>query len=340
MCKVCLADVTAAIDRPKVFGNFNAICSLGFVVGPVIGGHLGMTDNGFLIVMTLQSLTFLFMAVFAGFVLKKDSNKTPVEDKPVQSDCIETSADKKTSEEDLKIHGSKYTDNFILSEEKNDEAVSTKPKSSSKGNTFLSKLIHFFRIDSLGSMVDILLLRFFLGFSMIIFRSNFTTMLEYRYQTTPKTNGYIMSYNGVVSGSCGVLVGYIMPFYNHRDSRALLHFSVMLASCIFCITYSPDLWMLLAFSAPLSLSTAISRVCVTNLTLTRGHKDERGVLLGVGNSLLSFARMLSPLIGGLALEFSVYGPGTISVIVACIGVAIVAFPIQEKEKADELRKEQ
>lgn len=336
MCKACLADVTAAIERPKVFGNFNAICSLGFVVGPLIGGHLAMTQNGFFRVMTLQSFLFVFMAAFAGIVLKLQSNKNKEKDKPVEIQGVE----KKEKENDhFEIHGSKYTENFVLREEKEDEISKSNQKVSSKENTIFSKLFHFFRFQSLGSMVDLLMLRFVLGFSMILFRSNFTTILEYRYQTTPKTNGYIMSYNGVVSGTSGALVGYIMSFYNHQDSKALFHFAIVLTSCIFFVTYSPELWVLLIFIVPLSFSTAISRVCLTNLTLTRGHKDERGVILGVGNSLLSFARMLSPLIGGFALEYSVYGPGTISVLIASIGVAIAAIPTFEEKKNVEAKKE-
>ena len=40
------------------------------------------------------------------------------------------------------------------------------------------------------------------------------------------------------------------------------------------------------------------------------------MILGVGNSLLSFARMISPALGGVAQEASVYAPGSIGALIA------------------------
>ncbi|KAK3706877.1 hypothetical protein QZH41_018439 [Actinostola sp. cb2023] len=316
LCKVSLADITPAIERPKVFGYFNSISSLGFVVGPLIGGHIGMTEYGFFKVMALQCVGFVSMAIFSWYYL----------DIPGTTTRQEITLSRKSSDADThmireeNINGSKNDDNVktIYKDSSSNSSIFTK---------FLTKLETFLSISSLYSIVDLLLLRFVLGFAMIIFRSNFTTMLEFRYHTSPKTNGYIMSFNGMVSGLSGTAVGYVMARYNHNAARAVLHFSILITCALFFITFSPDLWVLVAFLAPLSFSTSVSRVCVSSLTLKRCKQDERGVILGVGNSMLSFARMLSPLLAGFAQEYSVYGPGMISVGIASIGVSIAAFVI-------------
>lgn len=74
LCKVSLADVTPSIERPKVFGYFNSMASAGFIVGPLIGGHIGMRETGFTTVLTLQFIGFVFMATFAWFFLDIPDN--------------------------------------------------------------------------------------------------------------------------------------------------------------------------------------------------------------------------------------------------------------------------
>lgn len=312
LCKVSLADITPTIERPKVFGYFNSLASAGFIIGPLIGGHVGMMESGFTTVMSLQCVGFVSMAIFAWFYLDVPDN-TP--------DITRQEVSLKQNPSDENITNGVNSDikhSTINGEVKENQACSIKDR-------FLTKLGKSLSIASLDSIVDLLVLRFILGFAMIIFRSNFTTMLEFRYNTSTKMNGYIMSFNGMVSGFSGTLVGYMAAFYNHNDSKAVLHFSMILTSVLLFITYSPDLWVLIALLTPLSLSTSVCRVCVSNLTLKRCKQNEKGVIFGVGNSMLSFARMLSPLIAGFALEYSVYGPGTISVGIACIGVIIASF---------------
>lgn len=38
MCRAVLVDITQAQDRSQVFGTFNATSSMGFIVGPMLGG--------------------------------------------------------------------------------------------------------------------------------------------------------------------------------------------------------------------------------------------------------------------------------------------------------------
>lgn len=38
MCRAVLVDITRIQDRSQVFGTFNATSSMGFIVGPMLGG--------------------------------------------------------------------------------------------------------------------------------------------------------------------------------------------------------------------------------------------------------------------------------------------------------------
>lgn len=208
-------------------------------------------------------------------------------------------------------------------------------------NTSSSDVTSLYKISSMSSTLDLLVIRFVMGFSMLVFRSNLTSMLEFHFNTSPKTNGYIMSYNGLVGGFSGILVGQISKFYNHNDAKMLLHFSLILTASILGITFSPSIFFVAVFIAPLAVSSAVSRVCVTNLTFHRSRGDEKGMILGVGNSLLSFARMISPALGGVAQEVSVYAPGSIGALIAGTGVLVmVLFPPDRPIVSTDKKKEE
>ncbi|XP_032219410.2 major facilitator superfamily domain-containing protein 9 [Nematostella vectensis] len=333
LCKACLADITAPAQRISVFGKFNAFSSLGFVVGPLIGGHLAMTDNGFFRVFLLEGILFVAMTIFTWLCIEHDDQQQSSPNKDVGTASESSEFDGARNSEIQTKSGRKLQENLKIASDLKQQP----DKHAKKG--FIAKWISYFRVASFSNVLDLLIVRFLMGFSMIIFRSNFSTVLEFRYNTTPKTNGYVMSFNGIVGGLSGYFVGNLLTFYNNDDAKALLHFSSILAISIFCVTFSPELWVLVVFIAPLAFSSAVSRVCSTNLTLKRGRADEKGLLLGVGNSLMSFARMLSPTLGGLAQELSVYAPGMLSVSVSAVGILLMATRIVGAEASEEKKKD-
>lgn len=50
---------------------------------------------------------------------------------------------------------------------------------------------------------------FSLGFSVIIYRVNFTLMLKQKFEASPKMIGYLTSYTGAVATLSGFLIGKI-----------------------------------------------------------------------------------------------------------------------------------
>lgn len=54
-----ILDLIPKDSYSKVFAQSVSIGSLGFVIGPMIGGHLIMLDNGFTYVCLLTSILFL-----------------------------------------------------------------------------------------------------------------------------------------------------------------------------------------------------------------------------------------------------------------------------------------
>lgn len=313
VAKTYLADISEPVDHPKVFGNFNAFSNLGFVIGPLIGGHLAMQSNGFFKVAYVAATIFIVNFFFVWFFVKQVEEITAYHTHNSRQEIVLNRGDAEEAEnkrDDRPTDRESVQDN--LGNVSNGDAKRTTEEVSS-----ISKLA------SVSSIMDLLVLRFLMGFSMLVFRSNFMSMLEFHFNTSPKTNGYIMSYNALIGGFSGILMGSIADFYNHNDSKMLLHFSCLITVSILGITFSPSIYFVAAFITPLAVSSAVSRVCLTNLTFRRSRKDEKGVILGVGNSLLSLARMISPALGGFVQEISAYAPGSIGATIAATGVLIM-----------------
>lgn len=302
------------------------------MIGPLIGGHLAMQSNGFSKVTILTGcifvINFFFVWIFVASVEQIKGQSSTRQEQVLIDDQSEKTINNKITEHE----------NGGLEHDK----LHTRHQTPSKvANTSSSDVTSLYKISSMSSTLDLLVIRFVMGFSMLVFRSNLTSMLEFHFNTSPKTNGYIMSYNGLVGGFSGILVGQISKFYNHNDAKMLLHFSLILTASILGITFSPSIFFVAVFIAPLAVSSAVSRVCVTNLTFHRSRGDEKGMILGVGNSLLSFARMISPALGGVAQEVSVYAPGSIGALIAGTGVLVmVLFPPDRPIVSTDKKKEE
>ena len=155
-------------------------------------------------------------------------------------------------------------------------------------------------------------------------------MLEYKYEASPVMTGYLISYSGVIATASGFLVGRIADYYKN-DSKLLLHTGYIQVLSIAGLTYAPTLWGVILFLTPLGISNAIARVCVTNLTIERGRGQETGALLGLGASVLSMARMLSPALGGVMQEIHMSGPALLGVVCAAVGVLVQVIVPQENK---------
>lgn len=57
--KSYLADITSKSDQSSKMGNFNAWSSIGFILGPPVGGHLAEIKGGFYVVSLLAGIIFM-----------------------------------------------------------------------------------------------------------------------------------------------------------------------------------------------------------------------------------------------------------------------------------------
>ena len=275
---------------------FNAVSSLGFIFGPLIGGYLADRDPSLQLSLLTGAgvfgLNFLVVAILVPSSHNAESSADNAKGKPEKlSQWIEA----------------KLSFRQIL------DSV----------NIF--KGLHWWEL------FDVIVIRFLMTFSVIIFRTNFTLFLEEHFQISNTTFGQILSFNGIASALASATSGMISKFYSSHVKQ-VLHFSLLLSSSIACMTMAPNVAAVMVILIPLSLSTSNLRICLLSLMLERGKEEEKGAIVGLANSMSSVSRMLAPSIVGVSQEYSVEFAGYLSALLALVAAGLVLYyPIERKE---------
>lgn len=282
VCRALLADITSPEERSQTFGTFNAASSIGFIIGPMLGGHISELEDGFKVVCNLGASLFLINFVLCWMFIPEVRVKQ------------------------FKLSKKSY-------------------KSDGSGRSFA-----FVKDIDWHIFWDIFLIRFFLSFSSLVYRSNFSLLINQNFGASPVVIGYLISFQGIISAVAGFFTGQVSKIY--RDSQQeLYHGSILMTLALLGLTVAPSLSLLLLCLIPLCISTAVIRVSGSAVTISRCEPSQIGSVTGFGQSISSVARMVTPMVAGVTQEISVYGPGVMGTISAGVGAALVGY-MQHKTK--------
>ncbi|XP_067676659.1 major facilitator superfamily domain-containing protein 9-like [Haliotis asinina] len=290
--KSYLADITSKEKHSHVFGQFNAASSIGFILGPMVGGHIAEWPGGFAVVGVLACLTFFLNAALMWLFLP---SSTP-------------SAHPETSQ-DTSLKSPKPTTVYSFN---------------------IEEMVRSFRAISWSNLWDLFLIKFLGGFSVILFRSSFSLMTQSEFEASPRIIGYLTSYSGAVSTLCGFFVGRLAKYYDN-DGKLYFHMVALQVVTLFSLTVSPNLIWIAVLLCPLSIVTSVMRVTATALTIHKGRDQDRGALMGFSQSIMSIARMLAPFVGGIAMEMSPRGPLLIGTCAAALSLILLILRPQGDE---------
>lgn len=212
-----------------------------------------------------------------------------------------------------------------------DSTISLKKLASEEISFNPKFIIQRFKTIDWHDLWDLFFIKFLAGFSVIIFRNNFNIVLKEKFNASPKSLGYIMSYSGAIAALCGFCVG---PFTKMYSSMATVFFHMLLLQCasLVAVTLASSMSMVMLALTPLSFVTTTIRVAATDLTIKRGGKRSRGALMGLSQSVISLARMLSPFLAGIAQEVHIDGPSVIAIVTTTIAAVIMYLRPQDPEK--------
>uniref|UniRef100_A0A3B4A6V6 Major facilitator superfamily (MFS) profile domain-containing protein n=1 Tax=Periophthalmus magnuspinnatus TaxID=409849 RepID=A0A3B4A6V6_9GOBI len=295
ICRALLSDLVSESERPLVMGHFNAASSVGFILGPVVGGYLTEHDGGF------YTSAFTCAAIFvlnAGLVLMLPWNDTVI-------NCNSTNDSAKAC-----IDCSKSTQN------------------GSHANSLYQKPPSEIHMVASSDMWDLFLVRLLMAIAIMLYYSNFSLAMEERFSLKPKMTGYLISYSSLLGAVSGFLVGPVTKLYGNNMHALLLHSTMLTCTLIFLYATAPSVWQVLLTSTFFAISTSIGRTCITDLELQRGGVQSSGTLIGAGQSVTAVGRVLAPLLSGLTQEASPCGPPSLGVALAlaAVGLLLIRIP--------------
>ncbi|XP_032385109.1 major facilitator superfamily domain-containing protein 9 isoform X2 [Etheostoma spectabile] len=317
ICRALLSDLVSESERPLVMGHFNAASSVGFILGPVVGGYL--TEHEGLVWMLPWSETLIH---------RKDTNSN----NDTSKGCNE-----KNCRKPVRNGSNASTHPPVL-------AADTDPGSIAPGKHVgglrwreVSLLRPAWRqLSSVGSKIhmvassdmwDLFLVRLLMAIAIMLYYSNFSLAMEERFSLKPKVTGYLISYSSTLGALAGFLVGPVTQLYGNNMPALLLHSTVLTGLLIFLYAAAPSVSQVLLTSTFFAISTTIGRTCITDLELQRGGVQASGTLIGAGQSVTAVGRVLAPLLSGLAQEFSPCGPPSMGVVLAFAAVCLLLIRI-------------
>ncbi|XP_076059841.1 major facilitator superfamily domain-containing protein 9-like isoform X2 [Oratosquilla oratoria] len=285
IARALLADITPEKEHSLMFGRFNAASSMGFIIGPMLGGHLSEVEHGFFWVCLIGASFFILDFVLCWFYLPEIEN-------------VKKESTPKTEAENL---GGFFT--FV-------------------------KEINW---DIFG---EIFMIRFLLSFSALVYRSNFSLLIDQNFGASPKIIGYLISFQGIISALAGFSTGAVSRYYGN-SKQELFHSSVLLTTSLFLLTVAPSLTLLLLCLVPLCVGSAVIRVSTTSLIVSSCDPLQIGSVTGFSQSITSISRMMTPLIAGITQEISVYGPGLTGTFSAGVGAVLACILSRRTPKVKE-----
>ncbi|KAF6717073.1 Major facilitator superfamily domain-containing protein 9 [Oryzias melastigma] len=329
ICRALLSDLVSESERPLVMGHFNAASSVGFILGPVVGGYLTEHEGGF------YTSSFTCAAIFlinAGLVWMLPWSETLVDRNGTNhsNSSSESCHDNHCRRSVLNGNHAKKHPPVLSGEYEVSSRASGWDSDRWRGLSLLQPAWR--QVSSVGSKIhmvassdmwDVFLVRLLMAIAIMLYYSNFSLALEERFSLKPKVTGYLISYSSTLGALAGFLVGPVTQLYKNNMPALLLHSTVLTCSLIFLYAAAPSVWQVLLTSTFFAISTTIGRTCITDLELQRGGVQASGTLIGAGQSVTAVGRVLAPLLSGLAQEFSPCGPPSLGVVLALAAVGLL-----------------
>ncbi|XP_062288267.1 major facilitator superfamily domain-containing protein 9 [Scomber scombrus] len=336
ICRALLSDLVSESERPLVMGHFNAASSVGFILGPVVGGYLTEHEGGF------YTSSFTCAAIFlinAGLVWMLPWSESLLHRNGINSSNNTSKVGHDNNCRKSVHNGSHANSNHPVLAAETDPAYRASGKHQ---GGLMSREVSLLQpawrqLSSVGSKIhmvassdmwDLFLVRLLMAIAIMLYYSNFSLAMEERFSLKPKVTGYLISYSSTLGALAGFLVGPVTQLYGNNMPALLLHSTMLTCLLIFLYAAAPSVWQVLLSSTFFAISTSIGRTCITDLELQRGGVQASGTLIGAGQSVTAVGRVLAPLLSGLAQEFSPCGPPSLGVGLAlsAVGLLLIRIP--------------
>ncbi|KAF0871496.1 MFSD9 protein, partial [Crocuta crocuta] len=307
--RALLSDLVTEKERPLVIGQFNAASSVGFILGPMVGGYLTELDGGFYLTAFICFSVFILNAGLVWLFPWRDTKLTSTE------------------------IGLPAAKNSELQEKTDCQVQEVAPHCRSKARgkpsrppwVEVASALRDMKSLIFSEMWDIFVVRLLMAVAAMLYYSNFVLGLEERFGVRPRSAGYLISYGSALGALAGLALGPILRLYRHDGHAVLLHSSVLTCVLLLLHTATRTVAVAVLCSSLLAVSTAVGRTCITDLQLAAGGAQASGTVIGVGQSVTAVGRIVAPLLSGVAQEVSPCGPPGLGAALALVAIFIMSL---------------
>ncbi|PSN50441.1 hypothetical protein C0J52_04942 [Blattella germanica] len=289
-----LAEATSPDKLSEVQGRMASIGGMAFMIGPVIGGHLGEYQSGFQYLCYMVSLALMLNFALVRFLL---TNSTPQSHKKKK-------LPPQVAKKDTRKH---------------------KEETSTSSEIF--RALTDLKNINWPLYWDIFAFKLLFDFTCGLHYQNFRIILMDLYNVSSTWVGYCMASMGLVGAATGFLNGQISKLYKKDKSygHKAFHMSIVFALSFILSGCAPNLMVTVMSYLLLSICSSLLGVTISEIILLRTAPDQRGSILGTAQSIMSLSFLLTPISSGIVYE--VYGHNGLSVLKVLTATASLLFSL-------------
>ena len=173
---------------------------------------------------------------------------------------------------------------------------------------------------------DIFLMKFVTSMAKDFNINNYSIKVRERFQVSAKYVGYSLSMQGFSAAVTGLSMGYINKFV-YKDKEEFESHSTGIhcfeTFCYLALMLTSQVELFVFFGMMLTIASMILRIRDTEMLFERCPSSQRGSLVGMMTSTTNVARMLAPLVIGIAEDFYGINSGvTLAMFMSIIAIVV------------------
>ncbi|KAG8306587.1 transporter activity protein [Homalodisca vitripennis] len=142
---------------------------------------------------------------------------------------------------------------------------------------------------------DVFVLKLFLCISLSLFYTNYAIIIIERFKMSISMVGYTNSFQGFISIITSLLSGKVIHVTCLQDLYARLNYCFLLLSfSLLSMSFVTNFCVYFAFLIPLSFSSTLLRIFISELLLSRSSWKSKGSLIGMENTISCLVFFFSP----------------------------------------------
>lgn len=275
-------------QQAEAWGFTSALGNIGFIIGPIIGGHVSELHHGFYYVCCITSFLFIINAGLALILTdtpketqnETDNTQTASVLSIVRQDLVKSVNNLKAV--DWKIYGDAFCIRFL----------------------FGFAMSIYFSNQALYLTEKYDLSQKYVGYAI--------SLVSFLGATTGLMLGYLTK----------------KLYKNDFDcTRRLLHFLTVLTVSLILLYLAPNVYTFVAALVPFAISSIIVRIVSMELILTKSNDKGKGSVSGASNSIMSLSRFVSPISSGIIGDIFGQRTVMLSAFVPAFLATLVCFKI-------------